>query len=303
MEVVVEATDDDLHALNSLRPMYCAVRPIIAAEFLRLTIPAGNHSLLGISRWGQVLDSPVEGTDAFGALDILDHRHGFDRPGFLAFSLVAEDRRDAFLAEALRQVDFARAGYSEVLTWWAVSRILTAYASPMWSYSLQQYLSGLSDEPIRVHAPGWEDVDGERIVLNRCARTGLPLVHERAPWFLKSVCPHMSAFGSVAALADWYRQLATAPRYAEVRDFLNARAAHQIVGQRYIAGFTSRWPREAPGNVLGHLAAGGSMIGGWRRRDGVAFAATCSVYFHDIKERQRLVHRVLDIVERIGGRI
>ena len=204
--------------------------------------------------------------------DLLWHRSPFVGPTIweaLRFPLgTLEDELSRAAARAA--ADGGRAGYSDVLAWFLLSRLATALAGRSWVADLQGALRELVGPALWLR-PDREllelPVEAQITLLARHRGAEVPMVHALTRRTRALASPYLGALGSFAAVVSWFQAFASHVHAGAGVTQLFPSAAYLgralercgRPGQRHAASFEVRAPGPASARLVGVQAAGGAL--------------------------------------------
>ena len=256
-------------AAERVRSLYCASKPMVAMAVLSLLEQAD------VELEQACVDGPVgrlvdEG--GWPVSDLLWHRSPFVGPTiwealrFPLGTLEGELSRAAARAAA----DGGRAGYSDVLAWFLLSRLAAALAGRSWLADLQGALRELVGPALWLR-PDREllelPVEAQITLLARHRGAEVPMVHALTRRTRALASPYLGAVGSFAAVVSWFQVFASHVHAGGGVTSLFPSAAYLgralercgRSGQRHAASFEVRAPGPASARLVGVQAAGGAL--------------------------------------------
>lgn len=259
-------------AAERVRCLYCASKPMVAMAVLSLLEQAG------VELEGACVDGPdgrLVDEGGWPVADLLWHRSPFVGPTIweaLRFPLgtLEDELSRAARAAARAAADGGRAGYSDVLAWFLLSRLAIALAGHSWPAELQGALRALVGPALWLR-PDREllglPVEAQITLLARHRGAEVPMVHALTRRTRALASPYLGAFGSFAAVVSWFQAFAShlhagagvTPLFPSANYLGRALERCGRPGQRHAASFELRAPATASARLVGVEAAGGAL--------------------------------------------
>ena len=258
-------------AAERVRCLYCASKPMVAMAVLSLLEQAD------VELEQACVDGPVgrlvdEG--GWPVSDLLWHRSPFVGPTiwealrFPLGTLEGELSRAAARAAA----DGGRAGYSDVLAWFLLSRLAAALAGRSWLADLQGALRELVGPALWLR-PDREllelPVEAQITLLARHRGAEVPMVHALTRRTRALASPYLGALGSFAAVVSWFQAFASHLRAGAGVTQLFPSAAYLGRALERCGDPASAMPRRSRCVRRGRVRPAGRRAGRRRRAVGV----------------------------------
>ena len=287
-----------------VRCLYCASKPMVAIAVLSLLEQADveleRAHVDGAA--GRLVDE-----DGWPVADLLWHRSPFVGPTIweaLRFPLGTLE--DELSGAAVRlAAGGGRAGYSDVLAWFLLSRLGTALAGRSWLADLQRELRELVGPALWLR-PDREllelPVEAQVTLLARHRRSEVPMVHELTRRTRALASPYLGALGSFAGVVSWFQAFAAHVHAGAGATQLFPSAAYLgralercgRPGQRHAASFEVRAPGTASARLVGVLAAGGALSVWFDPATARVIGVLGGTFLKDPAERRRWCAAQLD---------
>jgi hypothetical protein len=290
-------------AAERVRSLYCASKPMVAMAVLSLLERA--HLELEQVRVGPD-GRPVDEGGCLVA-DLLWHRSPFVGPTIWEALRHPLGTLEDELCRAVPRAAAGggRAGYSDVLAWFVLTRLAEALAGRSWAADLQRSLRTLVGpsfwlQPDRalLELP----IEAQITLMARHRGADVPMVHALTRRTRALASPYLGAHGTYAAVVSWFQAFASHAHSGAGATELFPSATYLgraleccgRAGQRHAASFGVRAPGTASAGLVGVQAAGGALSVWFDPATARVVGVLGGTFLEDPAERRRWCAAQLD---------
>jgi len=290
-------------AAERVRSLYCASKPMVAMAVLSLLERA--HLELEQVRVGPYGSPVAEG--GCPVADLLWHRSPFVGPTIWEALRHPLGTLEDELCRAVPRAAAGggRAGYSDVLAWFVLTRLAEALAGRSWAADLQRSLRTLVGPSfwLRPDRALLElPAEAQITLMARHRGADVPMVHALTRRTRALASPYLGAHGTYASVVSWFQAFASHV-HADARATELLPSATYLgralrccgrAGQRYAASLEVRAPGTAAAGLVGVQAAGGALSVWFDPATARVVGVLGGTFLEDLAERRRWCAAQLD---------